>query len=1208
MPRRSSLTSERRLLAAALLAALSASLASDAGAPPPTVEWASPAVTYPSELDLDGNRIIDILDEELDAMSARDHPGDEFLDIMVFLRQPPGAEDVEAFQALGGIIFEVWRHATYGLWGAIPWTQIERLPNVLAGRVNIIEPVEEDGIANMDVATQIVQARNRTWTTYGYDGDPEGTLVIFDSGIDGPHNDLADHDNDNQFNDPDDWNDACTNGWDAAYRMQGWWNNYSSSVNPVDPDGHGTAVAGCAAGDGSLNSSLKGIAPASHLAGFRIGQGTNQSSARAISAMNTVIANKVCARIKAANLSISYDPVDPSQVTTIANNVVRNGIVFSVAAGNGYDNGTCYSFYYVMHPGRADKVITVGATNDNDQMAGYSSHGPPGVAKPDVVAPGGGLGGTNGTINTCDNNPDDGYQTRIGTSFSAPIVCGAASLLIDAHEQATGSSWTWSETDARRIKGVILMTAVEIDTTGENPPYTSGCNEDPPPNSPGTKSRGGHDRIEGYGRINVDAAVEALTMELCAGEVGRDSLSAAATDKKVWARQIAATGPCVNAYLAVPSGADYDLYLYQTLPDTSGVPVIRGKSTTASVGTDEFVSLNIGFTSESFYLVAKWVSGSGPFNVYFLDATEPEFTDVTTQIQDTGWKSMDVVWADYDTDGDDDLFMTGTGNEERLYENNGGGTLSNVAAFNDLSFTRAATWGDYDGDGDLDLYLGGGAFYGTNDTNKNRLYRNDGNGAFSDVTMAAGVGHIPTTWDVSWVDFDNDNDLDLCLAVHSDVITPDPPVCPNVLYENTGSGFTDVGASVGVNDSSRTAAVVWGDYDDDGDQDLYTVNYDSSGNRLFRNDGLVSGQWTFTDVTSGPLASSGDCTDGAWGDFDGDGDLDLYVARANAFDSGANQLLRNDGNGAFTDVTVDVLKAEGISTSASWIDYDSDGDLDLLVTNYGEDNRLIQNKGLQDGQWTWVDASVPILAAAGNARAAAWGDYDVDGDFDLMLALAHPDTNSLFDVGEIACSGSSVFAAGLSQAGLYNRLQIRLQGTTSNESGIGARITVVAGGARRIREIESYSGSAQAAFFGLGVSTTVESLIVRWPSGNTQVATGLPANNVVTVNEGPASSVGDDIGSIPKVCNLHLNYPNPFNPTTTIRYDLPQAGPVTIRIFDVKGRFIRSLLSGEVRGPGTYTVVWDGRNGAGQSVSSGVYFCRLVAGGTQRTQRMVLLK
>src|SRR5574341_671409 len=239
------------------------------------------------------------------------------------------------------------------------------------------------------------------------------------------------------------------------------------------------------------------------------------------------------------------------------------------------------------------------------------------------------------------------------------------------------------------------------------------------------------------------------------------------------------------------------------------------------------------------------------------------------------------AWADYDHDGDLDLFVGFRGRPNRLYRNDQG-VFSDVAAavgLADTVETRAAAWGDFDGDDDLDLFVGFAAA-----GHPAKLYRNDvGGRTFVDVAAQYGIALEGITRQPVWVDYDQDGDVDLFVAFRDR---------PNVLLRNDGDRFTDVTAQTGVGDPRKTVGVVWFDMDQDGDLDLFVANQDGDQDGFFRNDG-----GHFIDVApqlgmSRPNRGADHGSVGpAVADYDDDGDLDLFVASY-----GADALWQNQGS------------------------------------------------------------------------------------------------------------------------------------------------------------------------------------------------------------------------------------------------------------------------------------------------------------------------
>ena len=338
------------------------------------------------------------------------------------------------------------------------------------------------------------------------------------------------------------------------------------------------------------------------------------------------------------------------------------------------------------------------------------------------------------------------------------------------------------------------------------------------------------------------------------------------------------------------------------------------------------------------------------------------------------------AWADVDGDGDLDEFVGfAAGKANRLYRNDRGTfvDVAEVAGVADLTDTRAAAWGDFDGDGRVDLYVG---FTRRSET-KNRLYRNVSAGGalrFTDVAKTLAVDALGETRQVSWIDYDNDGDLDLFVAFRD---------APNMLFRNDGARFTSVAGTLGVDDPRRTVGAVWFDYDGDGDLDLFTANQNGDSNGLWRNDGS-----RFVDVAHdlGMDAAGRPETAGSNGpsvvDVDNDGDLDLFVASY-----GSNFFYRNDGDGKFTEIAAQLGLAGGDkATPSRWGDYDNDGHPDLYVSSYvdqpiKEHDFLFHHDGTR-----FADVRTAVGLTLGATHGVQWVDFDGDGDLDLSLANNNP--------------------------------------------------------------------------------------------------------------------------------------------------------------------------------------------------------------------------
>ena len=428
-------------------------------------------------------------------------------------------------------------------------------------------------------------------------------------------------------------------------------------------------------------------------------------------------------------------------------------------------------------------------------------------------------------------------------------------------------------------------------------------------------------------------------------------------------------------------------------------------------------------------------------------------------------------WADYDQDGDLDLFVCSHTVGGILYRNDGGGVLTKttgVLAIPTGAASQGCTWGDYDNDGYPDLFVA------NRDGRNNFLFHNRGDGTFERITTGAVVVDGGDSIACAWVDYDRDGFLDLFVADLS---------WANRLYHNERNGtFTRVTTGEIVNDTANTVGCAWGDYDNDGYPDLFVANGGGHNNALYHN--LHSG--TFEKITAGSIVNDGGYSDGcAWGDYDNDGWLDLIVANR----LGINFLYRNNGDGKFTRITEgEIAKDDGYANGLGWADYDDDGWLDLVVVNQGS-NSLYRNKG--DGTFEKIGDSA-VSATSNTGYGGAWGDYDNDGFVDLFISDFGGANSQLFhNVG----SGNAW-------------VTIRCEGAKSNRSGIGVRVkvkTVVNGSERwQIREISSGDGwrdNGPYANFGLGTATVIDTVEVRWPSGAVRVLRNVGVSQMLVIKE-----------------------------------------------------------------------------------------------------------
>jgi hypothetical protein len=422
-------------------------------------------------------------------------------------------------------------------------------------------------------------------------------------------------------------------------------------------------------------------------------------------------------------------------------------------------------------------------------------------------------------------------------------------------------------------------------------------------------------------------------------------------------------------------------------------------------------------------LGAVFLALASPDAAPLFELVQPDLFSVTG--------GMPNAWADFDNDGDLDEFVGFRGRPNRLYRQDRG-RFEDVAASVGLADnveTRAAAWGDFDGDGHLDLYVG---FVGGP---PNKLYRNDGDGRhFTDVAPALGLNLTGVSRQVSWIDYDNDGDLDLFIAFRDK---------PNRLFRNDGARFADVTVEAAVGDPRKSVGAVWFDIDGDGDLDLFVANQGGDANGLFRNDRGrfvdVAREWG-VDASGRPAEFGG--VGASVADFDGDGDFDMFVANY-----GPSAMYRNNRRRHFDEVA----KAAGLffeqhATTPSWGDYDNDGWPDLYVagflvnvTHYPD--HLFHNVrvgGAAAGRASFHDVLPPLVNEHDASHGVQWVDFDRDGALDLALTNNDP------------AGGHYLFRNLLPAARARQSLSIDVVDGRGRHTKPGAEVRIYAAGSRRL--------------------------------------------------------------------------------------------------------------------------------------------------------------
>jgi hypothetical protein len=528
-----------------------------------------------------------------------------------------------------------------------------------------------------------------------------------------------------------------------------------------------------------------------------------------------------------------------------------------------------------------------------------------------------------------------------------------------------------------------------------------------------------------------------------------------------------------------------------------------------------------------------------PFNARFTDVAQEAGLHIPVICGDPTKKSWiletvgsGAAFIDYDNDGWLDIFILNgktidgkTDTTNCLYKNNRDGTFTDVterAGLRRNNWGASVAVGDYNNDGFDDLFI---TSFG-----QNVLYRNNGDGTFTDVTKQSGLLQAGTRWGAgcTFIDYNRDGHLDLFIANYlefdfsSKVGSNDfcnwkgvPVMCgprglpPGrcFLFRNNGDGtFTDVTVASGIAKvtGSYMMTAVSADFDNDGWPDLY-VACDSTPSFLLRN----NHDGTFTDVGlewGAALNEDGNEQAGMGlgiGDYNLDGNLDILKTH---FSDDTSVLYRNTGGKSFDDVTV--LAGLGVETrfvgwGAGMVDLDNDGNPDLFISTggvypevaaklpqYPVNTPRVIFRNLGGGKFEeLIETAGPAIAAAHCSRGCAFGDFDNDGDIDVLIVnLNEPPSLLRNDV-----------------TGNHHWLKVKLQGVKSNRGAVGARVTARYGGKVQAQEVLSqssfYSSNDSRLHFGLGAAGTAD-IEIRWPSGGVEKLMGVPANQLIVVKEG----------------------------------------------------------------------------------------------------------
>ncbi|UCC44879.1 MAG: VCBS repeat-containing protein, partial [Candidatus Zixiibacteriota bacterium] len=528
------------------------------------------------------------------------------------------------------------------------------------------------------------------------------------------------------------------------------------------------------------------------------------------------------------------------------------------------------------------------------------------------------------------------------------------------------------------------------------------------------------------------------------------------------------------------------------------------------------------------------VYGGGTGDCIVARLTYNQFTRIIEGPHVNDGKGSDGgCWIDYDDDGFLDIYVPNNAllgpENNSLYRNNGDGTYTEITGLsivNDSTRTGKATWADYDNDGDMDLIWTVLEY-----TEVGILCENTG-GSFAQVIPSPFSDVSVLSTSISWTDYDVDNLLDIFIGNAYGLGGPSR----DFLYKGNGETFTEITTGPLVTRQKYTYCASWSDYDNDMLPDLVSPGNVEFLTELYHNDG--GGLFTY-DAASDVCQSIASGAGASWADYDNDGDMDLFMGTAAP---GSAYLYQSDGEGALTEVIGHGLEMSfGRIYGGSWADYDNDGDEDIVIWSniysYPDpdyDSGLAFMYENVDGSF-YRQSDTLMFFGDRIIKAIIWGDSDRDGDLDLYAPMAE-----LYSEG-----ADNVFYE--NNGNSNNWITIKPIGTVSNRSAIGAKVRLRSniGGSLtwQMRELTSMVGTGWQppleAHFGLGDATIIDSIKIEWPSGAIQILTDVTPNQFLTIEEDCCSGLTGnvdydpddivDIGDLTALIDyLFISYEEPF--------------------------------------------------------------------------------
>jgi hypothetical protein len=527
---------------------------------------------------------------------------------------------------------------------------------------------------------------------------------------------------------------------------------------------------------------------------------------------------------------------------------------------------------------------------------------------------------------------------------------------------------------------------------------------------------------------------------------------------------------------------------------------------------------NVQLTNAGNYTVVLTDSSSSVTSKVAVLTVDPAFTKIMVgDIVSEPGQYYNCAWVDIDNDGYLDLFAGASGGtDNHLYHNNRDGTFTKVP-LKDFppsgNQQHGGVWADFNNDGFVDLLVTGGQYEtGNPGAFRNVLYENNGDGTFLKITNGIFASEIGQFHAAAWVDYDRDGFVDLFVTSHG--ASAGQPPAKNRLYRNNGDGtFTKITVGPVVNDPGDYLGRAWADYDNDGWPDLFVPDFSGARNHLYHNDGAGQFSAVTQSIVAQGIGASG-CA--AWADYDNDGYLDLFVVNSFStqnflYHNEGNGTFTKVTQGSLVQDT-----SLGGFAGCAWADYDNDGFLDVITAAYGTiDGRayLYHNNG--DGTFTKVDHG-NVTSDRANRPVYAWGDYDRDGFLDLFVAqgggweLTHP-AGTPYPVNFLYHNN------GNSNAWIDIKLIGTVSNRSAIGAKVRAKAFYRGASRWQLREVSAGDGNGTQqplnAHFGFGDATNIDVVLIEWPSNQITTMTNVAVRQFLTVTEPPRLSASVANGS-----------------------------------------------------------------------------------------------